>query len=55
MSPSKRVPPVGFRLPPDLKEWLADQAVRNRRSQNAELVHRLEQSRRQEQQEARQA
>lgn len=48
MSLPNRVPPVGFRLPADLKQWLAEQAAKNRRSQNAEVVHRLESMRQQE-------
>lgn len=35
-------PMMRIRLPVELKAWLAGTAVRNRRSQNAEVVHRLE-------------
>ncbi|MBI2306119.1 MAG: Arc family DNA-binding protein [Rhodocyclales bacterium] len=40
--------PLGVRLPDDLKQWLKHQAVDNRRSLNAEIVMRLEESRRQD-------
>ncbi|MGW6635690.1 Arc family DNA-binding protein [Streptomyces cyaneofuscatus] len=33
---------VTLRLPSDLRKWLTQQARTNRRSLNAELVHRLE-------------
>lgn len=36
--------PFGIRIPPDLKDWLSRQALNNRRSLNAELVKRLEES-----------
>ncbi|MEH3087687.1 MAG: Arc family DNA-binding protein [Xylophilus ampelinus] len=38
-----------MRLPEELKNWLKHQAVDNRRSLNNELLHRLEQSRSQQQ------
>lgn len=38
--------PLGVRLPDELKQWLKHQAVDNRRSLNAEIVMRLEESRR---------
>lgn len=47
--PSECLPKFMVRFPPELKEWLAGQAATNRRSQNAELIHRLEAMRRQEQ------
>ena len=34
-----------IRFPLELKAWLAATAVMNRRSQNAEIVHRLEAAR----------
>lgn len=40
-----QVTPFGLRMQPELKAWLAEQAQRNRRSLNAEIVHRLEQGR----------
>ncbi|MGW3910022.1 Arc family DNA-binding protein [Streptomyces sp. NPDC005070] len=33
---------ITLRLPADLHRWLTEQAKANRRSLNAELVHRLE-------------
>lgn len=39
--------PLGVRLPDELKQWLKHQAIDNRRSLNAEIVVRLEESRRQ--------
>lgn len=38
--------PLGVRMPDELKQWLKHQAVDNRRSLNAEIVLRLEESRR---------
>lgn len=43
---SRQDPQVVVRLPEQLKEWLKQQAAENRRSQNAEIVFRLEQARR---------
>lgn len=40
--------PLGVRLPDDLKQYLKHRAVDNRRSLNAELIVRLEASRRQD-------
>lgn len=37
-----------LRLPGDLKAWVCRQAKANHRSQNAEIVHRLEQAREQQ-------
>lgn len=37
-------PMMKIRLPPGLKEWIASAAEMNRRSQNAEIVFRLEAS-----------
>lgn len=45
-------PQVIVRLPADLKVWLKAQAEENRRSQNAEIVHRLLQSQAKEQEKA---
>ncbi len=36
------------RLPEQLKGWVKEQAAVNRRSQNAEIVFRLEQAKRQQ-------
>ena len=41
----KPLPPTGIRIPPSLKEWLSAMAKRNRRSLNAEIVHRLDEAR----------
>ncbi|WP_371136057.1 Arc family DNA-binding protein [Pseudomonas sp.] len=35
-------PQVVVRMPENLKAWLKEQAKANRRSQNAEIVYRLE-------------
>lgn len=43
---SRKDPQVVVRLPEQLKEWLKAQAAQNLRSQNAEIVFRLEQARR---------
>jgi len=45
MKDGKKATPLQVRLPEDLKTWLKHQAVDNHRSLNAELIHRLEQSR----------
>ena len=45
MKGMKVVPPMQVRLPDELKTWLKHQAIDNRRSLNSELLHRLEQSR----------
>lgn len=37
--------PFGLRMPPDLKEWLAQQAKIDTRSLNSEIVKRLQESR----------
>lgn len=40
-----QIAPFGVRMEPDLKDWLTDQAQRNFRSLNAEIVYRLRVSR----------
>jgi predicted HicB family RNase H-like nuclease len=50
--PSEKLPKFMVRFPPALKAWLAEQAKKNRRSQSAELIHRLEHARNKEQCEA---
>lgn len=40
-----QIMPFSLRVQPSLKEWLTEQAQRNFRSLNAEIIHRLEQSR----------
>lgn len=44
---SHSIPPFGLRLPPDLKQWVEDQARQNLRSQNSEIIYRLEAARHQ--------
>ena len=39
------IPPFGVRMPPELKDWLSEQARHSRRSLNGEIVKRLEESR----------
>lgn len=41
---SRKDPQILLRLPESLKEWLKMQAAKNHRSQTAEIVYRLEQS-----------
>lgn len=41
-----------LRLPEELKSYLSEQAQANRRSQTAEVIYRLEQSRIQDEQQA---
>lgn len=41
---TREMPQMKVRLSPELKEWLARQAICNRRSINAEIVLRLEMS-----------
>ena len=41
---TKQVAPFGLRMPPEVKEELEKLAEQNRRSLNAEIVVRLEQS-----------
>ncbi len=38
--------PLGVRIPDELRQWLKHSAVDNRRSLNTEIVVRLEESRR---------
>lgn len=45
------IAPFGVRLPPELKQWLGEQALSNRRSLNSEMIKRLEDSRRREMEE----
>ena len=40
--PSRELPKVIFRVPPELKTWLAERAKANHRSANSELVAILE-------------
>lgn len=41
---NKQIPPFGLRMPPELKEELEVLAEQNRRSLNAEIIVRLEDS-----------
>lgn len=41
-------PQMIIRLPADLKDWLSAKAAQNHRSQNGEIVNRLEESRQRE-------
>jgi hypothetical protein len=41
---NKQIPPFGLRMPPELKEELEVLAEQNRRSLNAEIIVRLEES-----------
>ncbi|MCG6265359.1 Arc family DNA-binding protein [Vibrio vulnificus] len=41
---SRNINPFGLRMPPELKEKLEEEAKKNMRSLNAELVARLEES-----------
>lgn len=45
---SREEPQIKLRLPGDLKDWIYQQAKTNHRSQNAEIVYRLQQSRAQQ-------
>lgn len=38
------IPPTGFRIYPELKDWLKVKAKENGRSLNSEVVQRLEKS-----------
>lgn len=44
MSTAAQLPQMKLRLPAALKDWLTDQAEANRRSVNAEVVYRLQNS-----------
>lgn len=41
---SRDINPFGLRMPPELKDYLAEEAKRNGRSLNAEILYRLEQT-----------
>ena len=47
---SRKDPQFNLRIPASLRGYLAEQAKANHRSQTAELVYRLEQSRMQDEQ-----
>lgn len=42
---TREIKPLGVRMPEELKQWLKDQAEKNMRSLNSELVIRLQESR----------
>lgn len=42
---TRDIKPLGVRMPEELKQWLKDQAEKNMRSLNSELVVRLQTSR----------
>lgn len=44
-APIGKVPPLGIRLPPDLKAWVSEQAKRERRSVNSWLTVLIEEKR----------
>mgnify|MGYP000958351226 CR=1 FL=1 len=48
MQTTETIKPTGVRLPDELRKWLKHQCIDNRRSLNAEIVVRLEQSQRQQ-------
>lgn len=48
MSTKGLTPPIGVRLPAELREFIEKQALQNFRSVSAEIAHRVEQSRKAE-------
>lgn len=50
MKGARQLIPSPIRLPQDLKEWLKEKAEGNFRSMNSEVVARLEESRKKEEQ-----
>lgn len=46
MEKAREVPPVGVRMPPDMRAWLKNQAAVNRRSLNSEVLMILDEVRR---------
>ncbi|UNY42228.1 Arc family DNA-binding protein [Pseudomonas phage UFJF_PfDIW6] len=47
---SRKDPQFNLRLPEELKQWIESQAQANCRSQTAELVYRLREAKRQQEQ-----
>lgn len=41
---TNQIAPFGLRLQPELKQKIKDVAANNARSQNSEIIHRLEES-----------
>lgn len=50
MKNARSIGPTPVRIPPDLRQWLKHKAVDNYRSLNSEIVLRLEESRKREEQ-----
>lgn len=48
MRPPELIKPTPVRIPDDLRIWLKHQSIDNRRSLTAEIVHRLDQTKRQQ-------
>ena len=48
MRPVEPIKPTPVRIPDELRIWLKHQSIDNRRSLTAEIVHRLEQTKRQQ-------
>ncbi len=48
MLSSRQLPQFNVRLPQDIKDWIQQKATENFRSMNAEIVARLDESRKQE-------
>ena len=44
-TPIGKIAPLGLRIPPDLKGWVAEQAKKERRSVNSWLTLHIEQKR----------
>lgn len=50
MKDARKSPAVMLRLPVELVQWFKHQAIDNRRSLNGELLHRLEDSKKRQEQ-----
>lgn len=46
MKDARQIAPIQVRIPPDLKDWIKEEAARNGRSQNTEIVFCLQEARR---------
>ena len=44
MERTRNILPFGLRMQPELKNWVKEQAERNKRSVNSEIILRLEKS-----------
>lgn len=49
MEGAREMPLIHVRVPEELRDWIKQEAVQNRRSMNGEMVARLEESRRSQQ------